>query len=46
MADVSSAGDNVAQRLLDNKCKSSDIDCIKCEELKKNFKKHYWNSVL
>jgi len=33
MAEVSSAGDNEVQRLVDNKCKSSDIACIKCEEL-------------
>jgi hypothetical protein len=33
MAEVSSAGENDAQHLVDNKCKSSDITCIKCEEL-------------
>ena len=32
MAEVSSAGDNDAQHLVDNKCKSSDTACIKCEE--------------
>jgi hypothetical protein len=33
MAEVSSAGDNDAQHLVDSKCKSSDTACIKCEEL-------------
>jgi hypothetical protein len=33
MAEVSSAGDNDAQHLVDNKSRSSDIACIKCEEL-------------
>jgi len=33
MAEVSSAGDNEVQHLVDNKCKSSDTACIKCEEL-------------
>jgi hypothetical protein len=32
MEEVSSAGDNDAQHLVDNKCKSSDIACITCEE--------------
>ena len=33
MVEVSSAGDNDAQHLADNKCKGSDTACIKCEEL-------------
>jgi hypothetical protein len=33
MTEVSSARDNDVQHLVDNKCKSSDITCIKCEEL-------------
>jgi hypothetical protein len=33
MAEVSSAGDNDVQYLVDNKCTSSDSACIKCEEL-------------
>jgi hypothetical protein len=31
-AEVSSAGDNDAQHVVDNKCKSSDTACVKCEE--------------
>jgi hypothetical protein len=34
MAEVTSAGASDAQNLVDNKCKSSDITCTKCEELK------------
>ena len=33
MAEVSSAGNNDAQHLVKNKCKSSDTACLKCEEL-------------
>ena len=33
MAEVSSAGDNDAPHLVENKCRSSDIACLKCEEL-------------
>jgi hypothetical protein len=33
MAEVSSAGDNDVQHLVESKCKSSDIACIKCKEL-------------
>jgi len=34
MAEVTSVGDSDAQHLVDNKYKSSDIACTKCEELK------------
>jgi transcription antitermination factor NusA-like protein len=33
MTEVSSAGNNDAQHLMNNKCKNSDTVCIKCEEL-------------
>ena len=33
MVEVSSAGDNEVHHLVDNKCKSSDTVCTKCEEL-------------
>jgi hypothetical protein len=37
MAEVLSAGESDAQDLVDNKCKSSDITCTKCEELENKF---------
>jgi hypothetical protein len=46
MEEVSSAGDNVAQHLLDNKCKSSDIACIKRKELGKKTSRNITRTQL